>query len=171
MTNLATLLTTSAAQYTSDPAIILDELHMTYGQLDDLSARGAALLKANGIRPGDRVALVLPNVPHMAVLYYAILRAGGIVVPLNPLLTPRELTYHFQDSGCSFVLAWEDMAQASQKAAEEIEGLAVLPISARGTVERLQGVDPTVTSWSARTRTRPCCSTRPGPPAAPRGRS
>ncbi len=142
MTNLATLLTTSAAQYTSDPAIILDELHMSYGQLDELSARGAALLKANGIRPGDRVALVLPNVPHMAVLYYAILRAGGIVVPLNPLLTPRELSYHFQDSGCSFVLAWEDMAEASQKAAEEIEGLNVLPISARGTVERLQGVDP-----------------------------
>ncbi|KIC66373.1 long-chain-fatty-acid--CoA ligase [Kocuria rhizophila] len=142
MTNLATLLTTSAAQYTSDPAIILDELHMSYGQLDELSARGAALLKANGIRPGDRVALVLPNVPHMAVLYYAILRAGGIVVPLNPLLTPRELSYHFQDSGCSFVLAWEDMAEASQKAAEEIKGLNVLPISARGTVERLQGVDP-----------------------------
>ncbi|MCT1456961.1 long-chain-fatty-acid--CoA ligase [Kocuria rhizophila] len=142
MTNLATLLTTSAEKYGSDPVVILDDLHMSYDQLNDLSARGAALLKANGIRPGDRVALVLPNVPHMAVLYYAILRAGGIVVPLNPLLTPRELTYHFQDAGVSFVLAWEDMAEASQKAAEEIDGLNVLPISAQGTVGRLQAVDP-----------------------------
>ncbi|RLZ03384.1 long-chain-fatty-acid--CoA ligase [Kocuria tytonicola] len=149
MTNLATLLTTSAAQYASESAVILDELHLTYGQLDDLSARGAALLKANGIRPGDRVALVLPNVPHMAVLYYAILRAGGVVVPLNPLLTPRELTYHFQDSGATFVLAWEDMAEASQKAAEEVEGLSVLPISARGTVGHLQSVEP-VTEVEAR---------------------
>ncbi|MBS6029246.1 MAG: AMP-binding protein, partial [Kocuria rhizophila] len=142
MTNLATLLTTSAAKYTSDPAVILDDLHLSYGQLDDLSARGAALLTANGIRPGDRVALVLPNVPHMAVLYYAILRAGGIVVPLNPLLTPRELTYHFQDAGVSFVLAWEDMAQASQKAVEELDGVAVLPISAQGTVGHLMSVEP-----------------------------
>ncbi|CAL8897316.1 long-chain-fatty-acid--CoA ligase [Kocuria varians] len=142
MTNLATLLTTSAAKYPSDPVVILDDLPMSYGQLDELSARGAALLTANGIRPGDRVALVLPNVPHMAVLYYAVLRAGGVVVPLNPLLTPRELTYHFQDAGVSFVLAWEDMAAASQKAVEELDGVSVLPISATGTVGHLQSVEP-----------------------------
>ncbi|MDO4919510.1 long-chain fatty acid--CoA ligase [Kocuria sp.] len=142
MTNLATLLTSSAAKYGSDPAVILGDLHLSYAQLDDLSARACALLASNGIRPGDRVALVLPNVPHMAVLYYAVLRAGGIVVPLNPLLTPRELSYHFQDAGVSFVLAWEDMAEASRRAAADVEGLSVLPISARGTVEHLQSVEP-----------------------------
>ena len=149
MTNLATLLTTSAQKYGSDPVVILDDLHMTYGQLDDLSARGAALLKANGIRPGDRVALVLPNVPHMAVLYYAVLRAGGIVVPLNPLLTPRELTYHFQDASVSFVLAWEDMAEASQRAAEEVEGLSVLPISATGSSRPRGSATATIASCPA----------------------
>ncbi|WP_270238750.1 long-chain-fatty-acid--CoA ligase [Kocuria marina] len=142
MTNLATLLTDSAQKHPTNPAIILDDTRVTYQQLDGLSARAAGLLRARGIGPGDRVALVLPNVPHMPALYYAVLRVGAIVVPLNPLLTPRELTYHYQDAGVSLVFAWQDMAEASQKAAEELDGVEVIPVSPAGTAQQLQEVEP-----------------------------
>lgn len=142
MTNVATLLTESAERYADRPVIILDDTRMTYAQLNDLSARAAAMLKAQGIKPGDRVAMVMPNVPHMPVLYYAILRIGAIVVPLNPLLTPRELTYHFTNAEVSAVLTWEGMIDASQQAAKEAGDIPVVSIGAQETMQKLQGVEP-----------------------------
>lgn len=142
MSNVATLLTESADRLPDRPVIILDDTRMTYAQLNDLSARAAAMLKAQGIKPGDRVAMVMPNVPHMAVLYYAILRIGAIVVPLNPLLTPRELTYHFTNAEVSAVLTWEAMIDASREAAREAGDIPVVAIGAQETLQKLQGVDP-----------------------------
>ncbi len=142
MSNVATLLTESAERFPDRPVIILDDTRMTYAQLNDLSARAAAMLKAQGIKPGDRVAMVMPNVPHMPVLYYAILRIGAMVVPLNPLLTPRELTYHFTNAEVSAVLTWEGMIDASQQAAKEAGDIPVVSIGAQETMQKLQGVEP-----------------------------
>lgn len=142
MTNLATLLTTSAERFGDRTAVILDDSRATYAQLNDLSARAAAMLRAHGIKPGDRVAMVLPNVPHMPVLYYAILRVGAVVVPLNPLLSVRELAYHFTNSEASLVLTWQDLVEASQKAAQEVGGIPVVGIGAQETPQVLMSAEP-----------------------------
>lgn len=144
MSNVAALLTESAERFPDRPVIILDDTRMTYAQLNDLSARAAAMLKSQGITPGDRVAMVMPNVPHMPVLYYAILRIGAVVVPLNPLLTPRELAYHFTNAEASAVLTWEGMLDASQQAARDAGDIPVVPIGAQDTLRELQNAEPDV---------------------------
>ncbi|MFI7744693.1 AMP-binding protein [Kocuria rhizosphaericola] len=83
MPNLASLLVDTAARLPRRPAVVLDDTVLSYAELDDLSARAAALLRSAGVRPGDRVALIAPNVPHMPIAYYGILRAGSVVVPLT----------------------------------------------------------------------------------------
>ena len=62
------------------------------------------MLRARGVRPGDRVGVMLPNVPQFAMAYYGVLRMGGIVVPMNPLLKAREVEHYVSDSGASLVL-------------------------------------------------------------------
>ncbi|MFD7798790.1 AMP-binding protein, partial [Streptomyces anulatus] len=86
MANLAGFLVETARRQPGRPALRLGERVVTYAELDEHSARFAALLRAEGVRPGDRVALMLPNVPEFVVLYYGVLRAGAVVVPMNPLL-------------------------------------------------------------------------------------
>lgn len=143
MPNLATLLTDSAAASPGARAVVLDDSVLTYGALDDLSARVASLLVSRGVRAGDRVALILPNVPHMPVAYYGVLRTGGVVVPLNPLLSPRELGYHFRDAEVSLVLVWETVAGAARAAATELErDVPVVEITAAGTLQELRQVPP-----------------------------
>jgi long-chain acyl-CoA synthetase len=97
--NLFQLLTRS-----EHPAIRQDDRLLTYADLDDASARAAALLKDRGVEPGDRVGLMCPNVPEFAIFYYGALRAGAVVVPMNPLLKEREVEHYVSDSGAKLVL-------------------------------------------------------------------
>ncbi|MFJ8053620.1 long-chain fatty acid--CoA ligase [Streptomyces luteogriseus] len=106
MANLAQFLVETAARQPERPALRLGTDTTTYAELDERSARAAALLRAAGVQPGDRVALMLPNVPEFVVLYYGALRAGAIVVPMNPLLKERETAYHLTDSGAVLLLEW-----------------------------------------------------------------
>src|SRR3954454_13717257 len=117
--NLATLLTDSAAEHGDDAALKLDDATVTYAMLDEGSARVAALLQDRGIEPGDRVGIMLPNVPYFAVAYYGVLRAGGVVVPMNVLLKGREVRFSLEDPGAKLVFAWHDFAEAAEKGAEE----------------------------------------------------
>jgi long-chain acyl-CoA synthetase len=103
--NLARILDEAARMYPERPAVRLDELVISYQQLDDLSARAAAWLRERGIAPGDRVGIMLPNVAQFPVLYYGVLRAGGTVVPMNPLLKAREVEHYLGDSGARLVFA------------------------------------------------------------------
>jgi long-chain acyl-CoA synthetase len=104
--NLADNLVRSAAQFSDHPAVRLDDVLLTYADLDRCSSRVAALLGAHGVRPGDRVGVMLPNVPEFAAVYYGVLRAGGVVVPMNPLLKEREVAYYLSDSQARLFLAW-----------------------------------------------------------------
>ncbi|OIJ90024.1 long-chain-fatty-acid--CoA ligase [Streptomyces sp. MUSC 14] len=106
MANLADFLVDTARRLPDRPALRLGTTTTTYAELDRLSARAAALLRTEGLRTGDRVALMLPNVPEFVILYYAVLRAGGIVVPMNPLLKERETAYHLRDSGAVLLFEW-----------------------------------------------------------------
>ena len=75
----------------------LDELEVPYAALDAASSRLAGLLAARGLEPGDRVGIMLPNVPYLAIAYYGVLRAGGVVVPMNVLLKERETSFYLSD--------------------------------------------------------------------------
>jgi long-chain acyl-CoA synthetase len=110
MTNLAFDLREAAQMYPGRPAIRLDEATLSYADLDDLSARAAGWLRQRGLRPGDAVGIMMPNVPHFPVFYYGVLRAGGIIVPMNPLLKAREVAHYLGDSGARLVIAWESAA-------------------------------------------------------------
>jgi len=110
MTNLALDLREAAQMYPDRPAIRLDDEIFSYARLDELTARAAGWLRERGLRPGDPVGIMLPNVPHFPVLYYGVLRAGGTVVPMNPLLKAREVVHYLGDSGARLVFAWESAA-------------------------------------------------------------
>ncbi|GAA3389821.1 long-chain fatty acid--CoA ligase [Streptomyces roseoviridis] len=106
MANLAGFLVETARRQPEHPALRLGERVITYAELDDSSARAATLLRSEGVEPGDRVALMLPNVPEFVVLYYGNLRAGAVVVPMNPLLKTRESAFHLTDSGAVRLFEW-----------------------------------------------------------------
>ncbi|MET0190654.1 MAG: long-chain fatty acid--CoA ligase [Pseudonocardia sediminis] len=105
MTSLAMLLSESAAQYPTRPAVRHDGRVLSYAGLADASARVAALLATRGVGPGTPVGLMVPNVAEFPVLYYGILRAGAVVVPMNPLLKNREVAYTLTDSGAALLFA------------------------------------------------------------------
>jgi long-chain acyl-CoA synthetase len=117
MTNLALNLTDSARRYGDHPALRLDEHVLTYAQLDAAAARLATLVRGAGVQPGDRVGLMMPNVPAFAVIAYGVLRAGGVVVPMNPLLKAREVAYYLTDSGARLMFVWHGMAAQAQDGA------------------------------------------------------
>src|SRR5215469_1366847 len=125
MTNLALDLREAAQMYPDRPAVRLDDTVLTYAQLDDLSARAAGWLRERGVRPGDPVGLMTPNVPHFPVFYYGVLRAGGAIVPMNPLLKEREVAHYVGDSGAAMVLAWESAAAEAAAGAATAGATAV----------------------------------------------
>jgi len=124
--NLASLLVESARRSLDAPAIRLGGAELSYAELDERSARLAALLRERGLEPGDRVGAMLPNVPEFPVVYYGVLRAGGIVVPMNVLLKRREIAFYLKDSGAKLLFAWhgfgaEAAAGAAQAGAETLD--------------------------------------------------
>ena len=115
--NLAENLAQTASQFGDRPALRLNDKTITYRQLDDRSARVATLLGSSGIRPGDRVGLMMPNVPEFAMAYYGILRAGAVVVPMNTLLKQREVAFYLRDAGARLLVAWDGLVEAARGAA------------------------------------------------------
>jgi long-chain acyl-CoA synthetase len=117
--NLAGILTDSAARRGAATALKLDDVEVSYATLDGASAHVAGLLKARGVEPGDRVGVMLPNVPYFAVCYYGILRAGAIVVPMNVLLKGREVAFYCSDPESKVMFAWGDFAEAAEAGAAQ----------------------------------------------------
>ena len=109
--NLAAILMASAARLGGRTALKLDGVELSYRALDAASARVAALLRRRGVEPGDRVGVMLPNVPEFAVVYYGILRAGAVVVPVNVLLKEREVARFLGDSGAGLLFGWHAFAE------------------------------------------------------------
>ncbi|QGN49745.1 long-chain-fatty-acid--CoA ligase [Micromonospora sp. WMMD558] len=107
MLNLALMLEGTAERLPSREAVVLGDTRLSYAQLDAAANQVANLLVDSGIRPGDRVALSCPNLPYFPVVYYGILKAGAVVVPLNVLLKAGEIAYHLQDSGARAYFCFE----------------------------------------------------------------
>ena len=106
--SLAALLEESMRQNASRPLSVCMERWMSYSQLDAYSRALGAWLQSCGLQPGDRVAVMLPNIPQFLVTMAAILRAGYTVVNVNPLYTERELQHQLQDSGAEAIVILEN---------------------------------------------------------------
>src|SRR3954462_13293470 len=115
--NLAQRLTETAVRHADRTALKLDDAELDYGAFEEGATRVAGLLKAKGVQPGDRVGLMLPNVPYFPVVYYGILRAGGVVVPMNVLLKGREVTFYLTDPGAKHLFAWHEFRSPAEEGA------------------------------------------------------
>jgi long-chain acyl-CoA synthetase len=139
--NLARILVDTAAQHASSVACKLDDAELTWQALDDASARVAALLRDKGLQPGDRVGVMLPNVPYFPVVYYGVLRAGGVVVPMNVLLKRREIVFHLEDSGARHLFVWHGFADEAEAGAHDA-GAEVVAVAPGQFEALLGGVEP-----------------------------
>ena len=117
--NLAANLIRSATEHPSAPVVRLGEEQMTFAELAAASAKVAGMLRARGVERGDRVGIMLPNVPEFAVAYYGVLRAGAVVVPMNVQLKQREVAFYLADSGARLVFAWHECSGAAEQGAAE----------------------------------------------------
>jgi long-chain acyl-CoA synthetase len=111
MLTLATLLEDSARDHPDRIAIILNETKLPYKAVNAAANQLANGLANLGIKQGDKVALSCPNLPFFPIVYYGILKAGAVVVPLNVLLKPREISYHLQDSDAKAYICFEGTEQ------------------------------------------------------------
>ncbi len=113
--SLVALLEESFKKYHDLPAYKFMGKSIGFGQVDEMSRAFAGYLQSLGLAAGDRVAVMLPNVPQYPVAIAAILRAGYVVVNVNPLYTPRELEHQLKDSGAKAIVIIENFASVLQK--------------------------------------------------------
>jgi long-chain acyl-CoA synthetase len=114
--SLGQLFEESCARYADRPAFTSMGKSLTFRELETESRKIAAWLQAQGLVKGDRVAVMLPNILQNPVIVYGILRAGFVVVNVNPLYTPRELEYQLKDSGAKVLFVLENFAHTAQQA-------------------------------------------------------
>ncbi|MFN8061612.1 MAG: long-chain fatty acid--CoA ligase [Vicinamibacterales bacterium] len=154
-TNLAAILDYRARQEPDREAVVCGDRRLTYKALEAQAALVARALLRSGLRHGDHVALSCPNLPYFPIVYFGILKAGGVVVPLNVLLKSREIAYHLADSDAKVYFCFEGtpelpMAQFGKAAVDDVpscEQFVVLP-SVPGQPSSLAGVE-TLDAWLA----------------------
>ncbi len=125
--NLALSLQLAAERWPQREVLTHEGRAISLAELDRRSAGVAAMLRRRGIGSGDRVAIQLPNVPAFVYAYFAVLRLGAVVVPLNPLLRGSESGYTLADAGARVLIAWHEAEPPTgeEGAAEEIEAVRV----------------------------------------------
>jgi long-chain acyl-CoA synthetase len=116
--SLTQLLEESFRKNAARPFSVCMERWMSYGQLDAFSAALGAWLQAQGLEPGARVAIMLPNIPQFAVTMAGVLRAGYTCVNVNPLYTARELEHQLKDSGATAIVILENFATTLEEVIE-----------------------------------------------------
>jgi long-chain acyl-CoA synthetase len=134
--NLAIVLRQSRNAHPDKPLCHIADQTFSYAQVDEISGRIAASLRNLGVRRGDRVAVQLPNLPHFLFAYFGILKAGAVMVPLDPLLRAPEISYHLQDSDSRLLITFETSADEAVKGAAEIEGLSTYVVNLPGNDQR-----------------------------------
>ncbi|MEJ5018427.1 long-chain fatty acid--CoA ligase [Ochrobactrum vermis] len=119
-TSIGDMILASCRQFADSPAFTCMGKDLSYKELDDHSRALASFLQSRGLVKGDRVAVMMPNVLHYPIAFTAILRAGFVVVNVNPLYTPRELEHQLNDSGAKALIVLENFAATVQKALPSI---------------------------------------------------
>ncbi|MFQ5400972.1 MAG: long-chain fatty acid--CoA ligase [Anaerolineae bacterium] len=126
MLNLSCLLEATTRERPNQIAVIFNDTKLPYAAVNAAANQVANGLAALGVQKGDKVALSCPNLPYFPIVYYGILKAGAVVVPLNVLLKPREIAYHLQDSDAVAYFCFEGtpelpMGQMGHAAFQEVE--------------------------------------------------
>ncbi|MBX5445749.1 long-chain fatty acid--CoA ligase [Sphaerobacter sp.] len=124
----------SVAKHADLTALRFATITMTYRELWGRVLRCAAALAALGVGKGDRVALMLPNCPQYVIAYFGTLRAGGIVVQVSPLSTPRELVHHLTTSGAETIIVADMLYPVVQAVLPQVNLTNVLVTRLRGEV-------------------------------------
>ncbi len=119
---------------------------MTFKQLDEASTQFAAYLQSLGLQKGDRIALMMPNVLQYPIALLGTLKAGCVVVNVNPMYTPRELAHQLKDSGAVMLVILENFAHVYEKVANQVSVQHVLVT----TVGELMGIKGTLINWVLR---------------------
>jgi long-chain acyl-CoA synthetase len=118
---LIDMINESLEKYADQTAFIFMGKSMTFGEVDRLSTKFAAYLQSRGLEPGDRIALMMPNMLQYPIALFGCLRAGLILVNTNPLYTPREMKHQFIDSGAKAIIIAENFAANLQSILAETE--------------------------------------------------
>ena len=143
MLNLGTILQASATARPDHTALRLDARTFSYAELDRAARGVASSLRARGLEPGDKVALLIPNTPEFSIAYFGILYAGCTVVPLNVLLSAPEVTYHLQDSEARLLIAHAFFAAPAREGAQAADAPVVWAGGEeREQLETLAGAEP-----------------------------
>ncbi|WP_017584850.1 long-chain-fatty-acid--CoA ligase [Nocardiopsis ganjiahuensis] len=145
--NLATILQESRRENPDKPLCHINDLEFSYAQVDEISGRVAGALRGLGLETGDRVAVQLPNLPQFLFTYFGILKAGLVMVPLNPLLKAPETAYHLNDSGARVFVTFEMFAEEAVRAVDLAgeaadgtgEGIRTYVVNVPGNDERPEG--------------------------------
>jgi long-chain acyl-CoA synthetase len=142
--NLGTILEASARDRADHPALRLGERVVTYAQLDRAARGVATALRARGVQPGDKVALLIPNVPEFTIAYFGILYAGAAVVPINVLAAAPEVHYFLEDSEARLLVAHPFFAESARRGAADAGRPLVLAGGGPGpdTLEEMQQAAP-----------------------------
>ncbi|OLT25001.1 long-chain-fatty-acid--CoA ligase [Nocardiopsis sp. CNR-923] len=154
MLNLSVLLEDGARSVPDKECLVFGDLRLNYALTDMIANQVANLLVARGVRPGDRVALASPNLPYFPFVYFGALKAGAVVVPLNVLLTPREIAYHLEDSGATALFAFTGtpelpLGERAFEAFQQVDTCETyidLPAAAGATESAIDGAE---TLWKA----------------------
>ncbi|HET8870390.1 MAG TPA: AMP-binding protein, partial [Aquabacterium sp.] len=116
--SLVDLLDQSFKQYASRDMAAFMDVRWTFAQVDEMSRALAAWFQSKGLAKGARIALMMPNTPQYVVAIAAVLRAGYVVVNVNPLYTPRELEHQLKDAGAEAIVILENFAVTLQEVIE-----------------------------------------------------
>jgi long-chain acyl-CoA synthetase len=106
----------AAAEHPDRACTIFKGAEISFAEMNDLTDRLAAALADLGVEKGDPVAVFMPNIPQFIMAFYAILKAGGVVVATNPLYTPREIEHQLKDSGAEIMLVMSSFYNTVKKA-------------------------------------------------------
>jgi long-chain acyl-CoA synthetase len=137
--NLAIMLRESADAHPDKPLMHINELSFSYAQTDEISGRIASSLLGLGLERGDKVAVQLPNLPQFLFTYFGILKAGLVMVPLNPLLKAPEVAFHLRDSDAKLLVTFEMFADEAFKGATEAGGVTTYVVNMPGNDVRPEG--------------------------------
>ena len=117
---ISEFLSRNAEKYPQKTALIFMGKKMSFGEIDSLSSRFAQALRNIGVKKGDRVALLLPNVPQIVISYFGIWRAGATAVPVNPLYSDREIEHQLSMSGTTVLITLDLLASRMLELKEKV---------------------------------------------------
>src|SRR5262249_44800149 len=119
--NLALVLSENAERFPERTAVICDERKLTYGELDVQTNQLANSLARLGLARGQKMLIMLPNIPEFVIAYYGILKPGGVVVPINILYKSREIEFLLEDSGAIGLVACTEYLAEALEAYRNVE--------------------------------------------------